>query len=56
MTISSSTTVSGKFRHRRVLNDYLVSDPARPVNLADPDVAALVQQLIDTADDLTRRG
>jgi hypothetical protein len=27
-----------------------------PVNLADPDVAALVQQLIDTADDLARRG
>ena len=45
-----------KIRHRRVVNDYLVSDPAKPVNLADPDVGALVQQLIDTADDLTRRG
>jgi hypothetical protein len=41
-----------KIRHRRVVNDYLVSDPARPVNLADPDVAASVQQLINTADDL----
>jgi hypothetical protein len=45
-----------KIRHRRVVNDHLVSDPAKPVNLADPDVAALVQQLIDTADDLARRG
>ena len=45
-----------KIRHRRVLNDHLVSDPATPVNLADPDVAALVQQLIDTADALARRG
>ena len=45
-----------KIRHRRVVNDHLVSDPAKPINLADPDVAALVQQLIDTADDLARRG
>jgi hypothetical protein len=45
-----------KIRHRRVVNDHLVSDPAKPVNLADPDVAALVQQLIDTADALVRRG
>ena len=45
-----------KIRHRRVVIDHLVSDPAEPVNLADPDVAALVQQLIDTADDLARRG
>jgi hypothetical protein len=44
-----------KIRRRRVVNDYLVSDPAKPVNLADPDVAALVQQLIDTANDLARR-
>jgi hypothetical protein len=36
--------------------DHLVSDLAKPVNLADPDVAALVQQLTDTADDLARRG
>ena len=45
-----------KIRYRRVVNDHLVSDPAGPVNLADPDVAALVQQLIVTADDLARRG
>jgi hypothetical protein len=45
-----------KIRYRRVVNDHLVSDPAKPVNLADPDVAALVQQLIDTANDLARRG
>jgi hypothetical protein len=44
-----------KIRHRRVVNDNLVSDPAKPVNLADSDVAALVQQLIDTANDLARR-
>jgi hypothetical protein len=45
-----------KIRHRRVVNDHLVSDPAKPVNLADPDVAILVQQLIDAANDLARRG
>jgi hypothetical protein len=45
-----------KIRHRRVVNDHLVSDPATAVNLADPDVAALIQQLIDTANDLARRG
>jgi hypothetical protein len=45
-----------KIRHRRVVNDFLVSDPTKPVNLADPDVAMLVQQLIDTANDLARRG
>jgi uncharacterized protein (TIGR02246 family) len=45
-----------KIRHRRVVNDHLVSDPAKPINLADPDVAALVQELIATADDLDRRG
>ena len=45
-----------KIRYRRVTNDQLVSDPTKPVNLADPDVATLVQQLIDTANDLARRG
>jgi mRNA interferase ChpB len=40
----------------RAVNDHLVSEPAKSVNLADPDVAALVQQLIDTADDLAGRG
>ena len=43
-----------QIRHRRGANDHLVSEPAKPVNLAD--VAALVQQLIDTADELARRG
>jgi ketosteroid isomerase-like protein len=44
-----------KIRHRRVVNDYLVSDPAVTVSLVDPDVAALVQSLIDTANNLARR-
>jgi hypothetical protein len=30
----------------------MIIDPARPVNLADPDVVVLVRHLIDTADDL----
>jgi uncharacterized protein (TIGR02246 family) len=45
-----------KIRHRHVKNDRLVSDPSKPVNLADPDVAALVQTLIDTAESLAQRG
>ena len=45
-----------KIRRRRVVNDHLVSGPAKPVNLADPDVSALVRQLIDTANDLAPRG
>jgi hypothetical protein len=45
-----------KIRHRRVKNDYVVSDPAKPVNLADPDVAVLVQKLIDSAENLARQG
>jgi uncharacterized protein (TIGR02246 family) len=44
-----------KISHRRVVNDRLVSDPSVAVNLADPDVAAVVQSLIDTANDLARR-
>ena len=43
-----------KIRHRRVTNDHLVSDPSKPVNLADPDVGALVQGLIDSAESLAR--
>ena len=43
-----------KIRHRRVVNDYLVSDPAVTVSLVDPDVAALVQSLIDTANKQSR--
>jgi hypothetical protein len=45
-----------KIRHRRVQNDRLASDPAKPINLADLDVAALVRRLIDTADELARLG
>jgi uncharacterized protein (TIGR02246 family) len=45
-----------KIRHRRVKNDYLVSDPAKPVNLADPDVAVVVRTLVDTAESLAQRG
>ena len=50
--------VNGKWKisYRRVNNDYLVSDPARPVNLADPDVAEQVQKLIDSAEHLARHG
>jgi uncharacterized protein (TIGR02246 family) len=44
-----------KIRRRCVKNDYLVSDPAKQVNLADPDVAAIVQKLIDSAEELARR-
>jgi uncharacterized protein (TIGR02246 family) len=35
--------------HRRVETDRLVADPSKPVNLADPDVAALVRHLVDAA-------
>ena len=34
---------------RRVRTDRLVSDPDRPINLADPDVAALVVHLVAAA-------
>jgi len=44
-----------KIRYRRVKNDHLVSDPTKPVNLADPDVAEQVQKLIDSAESLARR-
>ena len=49
--------VSGewKIRHRRFEKDYLVSDPTKPVNLADPDVAPLVRKLIESAEDLAKR-
>ncbi len=44
-----------KICRRWVKNDYLVSDPAKPVNFADPDVASLVREPIDAADDLAQR-
>jgi hypothetical protein len=45
-----------KIRFRRVKNDRLVTDPSRPINLADPDVTPLVQNLIDSAEALAQRG
>jgi uncharacterized protein (TIGR02246 family) len=41
--------------HRRVQTDRLVADPQKPVNLADPDVAALVGHLIEAAQRLGRK-
>jgi uncharacterized protein (TIGR02246 family) len=38
-----------RFVHRRVNTDRLVSEPDKPINLADPDVALLVRHLIDAA-------
>jgi hypothetical protein len=38
-----------RFVHRRVNTDRLVNDPQKPVNLADPDVAALVRHLVEAA-------
>ena len=35
--------------YRKVRNDRLVDDPAKQVNLADPDVAVLVRHLIEAA-------
>jgi hypothetical protein len=35
--------------YRKVRNDRLVDDPAKQVNLADPDVAGLVRHLIEAA-------
>jgi hypothetical protein len=44
-----------RIEHRRVRTDRLVSDPQQPINLADPDVAILVQHLIDAARTLGER-
>ena len=41
--------------HRRVQTDRLVADPTKPVNLADPDVAALVGHLLEAAQRLGQR-
>ena len=35
--------------HRRCDTDRLVSDPEKAINLADPDVAELVQHLVSAA-------
>jgi uncharacterized protein (TIGR02246 family) len=49
--------VSGnwKIRHRRFEKDYLVTDPTKPVNLSDPEVAPPVRKLIESAEDLAKR-
>jgi uncharacterized protein (TIGR02246 family) len=44
-----------RIAHRRVRTDRLVADPERPVNLADPDVAALVGHLLEAARRLGQR-
>ena len=38
-----------RIAYRRVRTDRLVSDPGKPINLADPDVAALVSHLVEAA-------
>jgi hypothetical protein len=35
--------------HRSVGTDRLVDNPSKPINLADPDVAALVRHLVEAA-------
>jgi hypothetical protein len=40
---------------RAVTTDRLVSDPQKAINLADPDVAALVRHLVDAAQRLGTR-
>jgi len=40
--------------HRRCDTDRLVSDPEKAINLADPDVAELVQHLVSAARRLAR--
>jgi hypothetical protein len=43
------------FTYRRVWTDRLVADPGKPVNLADPDVAALVRHLVEAAQRLGQK-
>jgi hypothetical protein len=47
----------GRWRiaHRRLRTDRLVADPTKQVNLADPDVAALVGHLLAAAQRLGQR-
>jgi uncharacterized protein (TIGR02246 family) len=44
-----------RLAHRRVRTDRLVADPQKPVNLADPDVAALVRHLLEAAQRLGQK-
>jgi len=47
----------GRWRiaYRGVRTDRLVSDPGKPINLADPDVAALVAHLTEAAQRLGKK-
>jgi hypothetical protein len=45
-----------RFVHRRVDTDHLVADPQKAINLADPDVAAIVRQLVEAARRLANPG
>jgi hypothetical protein len=62
MTLNHIFDVAGGWATGRTMTvsiatpDHLLSYPTKPVNRADPDVAALVQQLIDTADQIALRG
>jgi hypothetical protein len=44
-----------RIAYRRVRTDRLVADPQKSVNLADPDVAALVGYLIEAAQRLGQK-
>jgi hypothetical protein len=44
-----------RIAHRRVQTDRLVTDPRKAVNLADPDVAALVGHLLEAAQRLGQK-
>jgi uncharacterized protein (TIGR02246 family) len=44
-----------RIAYRKVETDRLVSDPAKAVNLADPDVSALVGHLVDAVRRLGKR-
>jgi len=44
-----------RIAHRRVRTGRLVADPHKPVNLADPDVAALVGHLLEAAQRLGQK-
>jgi uncharacterized protein (TIGR02246 family) len=44
-----------RIAHRRVRTDRLVADPHKAINLADPDVAALVSHLLGAAQRLGQK-
>jgi hypothetical protein len=43
------TAAGWRIAYRKLGTDRLVDDPEKAVNLADPDVAALVQHLLQSA-------